>query len=95
MSAVVMALLAVAALVVFAVPKWRRAFHWGRTRDSYPVSRMGCLGAALAFAIIGLGVAGANLGFLDPDVGILVALAGFCVFIVAGLLDRRTEGPGR
>ena len=93
MSALLLALLAAAALAVAAVPRWRRAFQWGRGPGSYPVSRLGCLGTALAFAVMAVGVAGASFGFLRPDVGFLVLLAGFCVFIVAGLLDRRAQRP--
>ena len=91
--AVLLGLLATAALAGLVLPKWRGIFHWGRGSDSYPISRLGCLGLALGLAMMACAVAGSGLRFLPAGVDVLVLLGGFCVFIVAGLVDRHAQGP--
>jgi uncharacterized membrane protein HdeD (DUF308 family) len=90
-AAVFLLFLAAISIVLACVPRWRTRFHWGRTRDSYPVSRAGCLGVALAFLIMAAGPAGAHLGYLDAPFGFLLVLGGFLVFVVAGFFDRYSE----
>jgi uncharacterized membrane protein HdeD (DUF308 family) len=90
-AAIFLLLLAAISIVLACVPRWRKRFHWGRTGDAYPVSRTGCLGVALAFLIMAAGPAGAHLGYLKAPFGFLFVLAGFLVFVFAGVFDRYSE----
>jgi hypothetical protein len=93
-AALFLALLAAVSLAVLLVPSWRQRFHWGRTRDSYPVSRRGCTGIVAAFAVMAGGPAGAYAGLWSGRAGFFVLVAGFAIFIGAGLLDRPRGGAG-
>lgn len=93
-SALLLGLLALTSLLVALVPRWRRKFHWGRTRDSYPVTQRGCAGIVAAFAVMAGGPAGVHAGLLSGGGGFSLLLAGFLVFVLAGFFDRPRGGTG-
>jgi hypothetical protein len=79
--------LALASLIGVLVPRLRNLWHWGRTVDSVPISRLGCLLAFVGFVVMGAAPAGLAWGRLSGSVAILVLLGGFIFFILAGALD--------
>jgi len=86
--ALLLAALALVSIVISLNPRWRARFRWGRTSDASPISKLGCLGITLAFATMALGLGARHVRAVDDSVAFLVVLAGFVVFIGAGLGDR-------
>jgi hypothetical protein len=84
----ILLLLAIWAVILAFVPRWRERFHWGRSADSYRATRSGCLLLAAALVTMAGGLAAAHLGFVEERTGFFVLLGGFVLFLVAGLLDR-------
>jgi hypothetical protein len=81
-------ILSAIALLFASIPRWRRAWHWGRTRETYPISRRGCLMICLAFIVMAMGPIGALLGYYPGSLAMLFILAGFVICIIAGFLDQ-------
>ena len=79
--------LALASLVGVFMPRLRNLWHWGQTVDSIPISRMGCTFAFVGFMVMGSSLVGLAWGWLQGSIAILLLVAGFTVFIVAGVFD--------
>jgi len=91
---ILLAVLATVSIVLAFIPSWRARVQWGRTADTAPVSRGGCLGVAAGFLIMSGGLGAVHVGAVEGDVAILVVLGGFAVFILAGLVDRMVSNRG-
>lgn len=73
---------------VFAlVPHLRRKWRWGRGGAGAPISGLGWAGIVLAFLLIGVALATANRGWVDPFLTLLLALGGVATFVAAGVYD--------
>lgn len=92
-AAAVLSVLALLCLAGVLSERVRRPWQWGRSGKAAPVSRPGCALAFLAFAGMGGALAAASRGLLSGAAAFLVSLAGFALFLAAGLLDTWRAGP--
>lgn len=87
--------MAAAATVVALVPRWRKAWGWGRSGNAGPISSIGWTGIVVTFLLIGAGAASADHGLFDPFFSLMLVLGGFALFIAAAVFDSVRNGRSR
>ena len=85
-------ILALVFIIKVSVPHWRTKWGWGRV-DGYSISVLGHIGISVGFLLISIGCL-ATYFDIQPDIALFLPLAGFAIFIIAGLLDRARSKEG-
>ena len=79
--------IAVAFLVRAANPRSRGKWGWGRS-EFIPITRIGSLGIAMTFFLIGITPLLLGMKLLPEEFAFLLPLIGFLVFLAAGFHDN-------